>query len=484
MKKIITLLYFMLSLLLGQAFEGMTIFSPAQGGGGGGGTFHTYLIDNDLNEINVWNHPRGAASMPYLLEDSTLIYPYRVQNVTMNSGGVGGGISKYSWDGELLWNYEIANDIYQHHHDVEPLPNGNILVIVWERKTASEAYAVGRQTIDNSLNEMWAEAILELEPVGLDEANIVWEWHIWDHLIQDIDPALPNYGVVSDHPELQDVNYGSVGSNGGPGGSNADWKHFNAIAYNEDLDQIALSSRFHDEIYIIDHSTTTEEAAGHTGGNSGMGGDYLYRWGNPHSYGRGNNSNHLLGDQHSINWIPEGYPGSGNLILFNNNYIDNNSAVFEIETPISENGTYTIVDGNPFEPLEPVWVYSDNFHSQMQGGAFRLPNGNTLITDCDDAYMFEVSSEGVVVWDHDYGGGQTMIARAQKYPMDYLGPGFPEFTAGDVNFDNNINIQDVLMILDMDFGFGYGETPAADYNADGIVNTSDWITLVQFIINN
>ena len=86
MKKIITLLYFMLSLLLGQAFEGMTIFSPAQGGGGGGGTFHTYLIDNDLNEINVWNHPRGAASMPYLLEDSTLIYPYRVQNVTMNSG--------------------------------------------------------------------------------------------------------------------------------------------------------------------------------------------------------------------------------------------------------------------------------------------------------------------------------------------------------------------------------------------------------------
>ena len=484
MKKIITLLYFMLSLLLGQAFEGMTIFSPAQGGGGGGGTFHTYLIDNDFNEINVWNHPRGAASMPYLLEDSTLIYPYRVQNVTMNSGGVGGGISKYSWDGELLWNYEIANDIYQHHHDVEPLPNGNILVIVWERKTASEAYAVGRQTIDNSLNEMWAEAILELEPVGLDEANIVWEWHIWDHLIQDIDPALPNYGVVSDHPELQDVNYGSVGSNGGPGGSNADWKHFNAIAYNEDLDQIALSSRFHDEIYIIDHSTTTEEAAGHTGGNSGMGGDYLYRWGNPHSYGRGNNSNHLLGDQHSINWIPEGYPGSGNLILFNNNYMGNNSAVFEIETPISENGTYTIVDGNPFEPLEPVWVYSDNFHSQMQGGAFRLPNGNTLITDCDDAYMFEVSNEGVVVWDHDYGGGQTMIARAQKYPMDYLGPGFPEYTAGDVNFDNNINIQDVLMILDMEFGFGYGETPAADYNADGIVNTSDWITLVQFIINN
>ena len=177
----INLLFFS-SLIFGQAFDGMTLFSPAQGGGGGGGgTFYSYLVDNDMNEINVWTHPRGAASMPYLLPDSNLIYPYRVQNPSMSSGGVGGGISKYSWDGELLWNYEIANDTYQHHHDVEPLPNGNILVIVWEKKTAAEAYDAGRETIDNSLNEMWAEAILELEPVGTDDVNIVWEWHIWDH---------------------------------------------------------------------------------------------------------------------------------------------------------------------------------------------------------------------------------------------------------------------------------------------------------------
>ena len=40
------------------------------------------------------------------------------------------------------------------------------------------------------------------------------------------------------------------------------------------------------------------------------------------------------------------------------------------------------------------------------------------------------------------------------------------------------------MIIDMDFGYGYDETPAADYNGDGLVNTSDWITLVQFILNN
>ena len=145
-----------------------------------------------------------------------------------------------------------------------------------------------------------------------------------------------------------DINCNSVGSNGGPGGQpNGDWMHMNAISYNENFDQIVLSSRLMDEVYIIDHSTTTLEAASHSGGNYGKGGDFLYRWGNPQNYDRGNSSNHILADQHSVNWIPDEYPGEGNLILFNNFHSNNSSAVLEFIPPINDDGSYTVPEDDP-----------------------------------------------------------------------------------------------------------------------------------------
>lgn len=479
---------------LAQVFNGYTLFSPTQGGPGGN-TFSSYLINNNFEAVNTWSHSRGAASMPYLMKDSTLYYPYRVQNPTMSTGGVGGGISKYNWDGELLWNYELSNDVYQHHHDIYPLENGNVLVIAWERHSeyqpdGSIYYGgvgagwaeMGRVSVGNSLNQMWGTAILELEPVGENDVNIVWEWHIWDHLVQDVDPDLPNYGVVSEHPERMDINFGDAGANQGPGGANADWMHLNAIDYNAELDQIVISSRHHGEIYIIDHSTTTEEAAGHTGGNFGRGGDFLYRWGNPRAYDRGSTSDQKLFAPHGVNWIPGGYPGAGNLIIFNNNYSNSSSAVFEIVTPFNGE-SYVINEGQPYGPQGPFWMHTGGFHSQVQSGAFRMPNGNTLISDADDARLFEVDAENNIVWDYSFPGSQQiMIARAQKYPLDYLEDTFPSYIIGDINFDTHLNIFDLLYIVDMAFDF-YITTPPADYNLDGEVSLSDVIIFAQFLLN-
>jgi len=486
MKFIFSILIIYTSSLLGQeVFEGYTLFTPQAGNGN---SAQTRLIDNDEQIVHTWSHDRGPASMPYLiqgdesgLENTILVYPYRVPNPTMDSGGVGGGVQLVDWNSNVLWDFVLSNEQYQHHHDVEPMPNGNILMIAWEAFTSAEAYDMGRSpgSIDNPLNQMWATAILEIEPYT---NNVVWEWHMWDHLVQE---RGSNYGAtfgnIEDHPELMNINEGNVGSGDGPGGSNADWIHVNAIDYNEILDQIVISSRFMSEIYIIDHSTTVEEAASHEGGNSGKGGDFLYRWGNPQIYNRGNNSTQILDDQHSVNWIPEGYPGEGNLILFNNRHQGNQSAGLEFEPPLMDDGNYTLLGTQPYGPQEPTWVYhpGPGWHTNVQGGAFRLPNGNTLLTVCDDAEIYEVTYAGQQVWEYNHPGNNTMIPRAQKYAIDAFDQ---EVILGDINGDEILNVLDVILVVNMALGTDEIDLNG-DMNDDGGINVLDIVLLVNIILS-
>ena len=121
-----------------EIFEGYTLFSSSRLRGAKGAI--TYLKDNDYNNIQTWSHSYDPASMPYLIEgdepgweNTLLIYPYRVKNPTMQTGGVGGGVHCLTWNGDMVWSYVISNNDYQHHHDVEPLPNGNLLMIAWEK---------------------------------------------------------------------------------------------------------------------------------------------------------------------------------------------------------------------------------------------------------------------------------------------------------------------------------------------------------------
>jgi len=466
---------FVLNLFIrGDVFDGYILFTPKSAEEEGSST---RLMNNDYEVINSWSHDYGPASMPYLLPDGSIIYPYRVEHPTMDAGGVGGGIQKQTWDGDIQWEYTFSDENYQHHHDVEPLPSGNVLIIVWEKKTAQEAYDMGRETISNPLNQMWSTALLELNP---ESGEIVWEWHIWDHLIQDYAPDLSNYGVISEHPELFDINCGAVGnSTGGPQGANADWMHINSVNYNPELDQIVISSRTQNEIYIIDHSTTIEEAAGHIGGNSGKGGDFLYRWGNPANYGRGEASDRILASQHSVNWIPSNYPGGGNIILFNNFHEDNQSAILEVTTPI-EDGYYSLEQNAPYGPETWSWMYNGgNITTPMQGGAFRLGNGNTFITQTHTSRMLEVDLDGNILWEYEYESefGGSWIARAQKYSTDYL----TDTMLGDLNGDGMLDILDIVTLVTLILS-GDNSNPAGDLNQDGSYNILDIVMLLNLII--
>lgn len=144
-------------------------------------------------------------------------------------GGAGGKLEQYDWDGNHIWEFGYSNEDYCLHHDVEVLPNGNILMIAWENKTEAEALAAGRNPDLLSDGELWPDKIIEVKPKGSSGGEVIWEWHVWDHMIQDYDNSKDNFGVVSEHPEKINLNYTDKQES-------ADWNHLNAIDYNEESD--------------------------------------------------------------------------------------------------------------------------------------------------------------------------------------------------------------------------------------------------------
>ena len=370
----------------------------------------SYLIDQYGREIHSWESP-GAhrpALASYLLEDGDLL---RTANIAQQAvgefsgGGTAGKIERIGWDGSAEWSWEYSSTEYITHHDIEPMPNGNILAIAWEDKSEAEALQAGRNPAIASdapggNANVWPDHIIEIEPLSNNQANIVWEWHAWDHLIQDYDSSVDNYGVVSEHPELLDINF--VGATGNQAGR-ADWMHCNGIDYNAMLDQIALSCKNTNEFYIIDHSTTTTEAAGHSGGTSGKGGDFLYRWGNPQAYDHGLSSDQQLFGQHDVQWIEQGREGAGDFLVFNNGNgrSTSYSSVDVIQASLVE-GNYPIQANGTWGPNAPSWSWGLNqgMYAQSISGAERLVNGNTLVTFGTQGTLYEVDLNGEIVWNY------------------------------------------------------------------------------------
>ncbi len=384
----------------GQPFDGYSLYCPNDRN-------TTYLIDMDGTTVHSWYSPRRGGYGVYLLENGHLLRPARAPYTYLNGAAKAGLIQEIDWDGTVLWEFEYNSQTYITHHDVEPMPNGNVLLVAWEVKTAAQASAAGRR----NAREMWPDHIVEVEPTGPSSGNIVWEWHAWDHLIQDYSPTAANYGVVGDHPELIDINLGSTYMGG-------DWMHVNGISYNPDLDQIVISSHFLNEFYVIDHSTTTAQAAGHTGGNSGRGGDILYRWGNPSNYDAP--GSRYFDVVHCSIWVPRGYPGAGNIMAFNNGSARRYSEIVEITAPMDSLGNYILVPGAAYGPAVPNWSYSagSSFYSNHLGSCQRLPNGNTYICEATSGDLFEVDSSGNVLWNYNY---SRQIAKSYRYARDYPG---------------------------------------------------------------
>ena len=427
-----------------QSQSGYTFFSPFSGN-------KAWLIDNCGRLINSWSRGTRPGLSAYFLENGLMLRTYKPSPAgPFTSASNAGGLELVDWDNNTVWQYELNTATQITHHDAVYMPNGHILVLTWELVYTNELIDLGRNPTQIAPEGfMWSERILELEPTGAFGANIVWEWRIKDHYIQDFDPVKASYGVVSEHPELFNINLPELNSSN----SNAsrDWNHFNSIDYHPGLDQILISVRNSDEIWILDHSTTTAEAATHSGGLYGKGGDILYRWGNGSAYNRAPVSDQKLFGQHGVHWIKEGLTDAGKILIYNNGNgrpgPDFSTAEI-ITPPQNPNGSYVQPASEPFGPTLADWTYGDlpgeNFYSAFLSNAQRLPNGNTLLNAGSPGIFLEVDPQRTLVWkyiiplngDFPLTQGQNpsnnSTFRAYKYPPDY--PGFigKDLTPGPV----------------------------------------------------
>ena len=418
-----------------EAFDGYVLFEN---------TANTYLINNCGEVLNTWVGINQTDNHTKFTVDGTMMY---IKN---------NAVYEVDWNGNVVNLVTHGDPDLLLEYESILLPNKNYLCVARRAFTISQFMAEGYDPGFALPSQV--DVVVELDRTT---GEIVWEWNIIDHVIQQRDPNMNNYGILSENPQL--INTDAVNT--------VDWNFtesfmINGMDYNPELDQIVLSVRKIGEIVVIDHSTTTEEAAGSTGGRYGKGGDILYRWGNPMNYGRGTADDRILYFQHNPNWVTDG-PHKGKVIMFNNGLARPNtsidySSIPMITTPVDENGHYTIDDELAFEPAVPQINYDRNdtdtqFFSGYTSGAEVMPNQNIYVTLGQEGKLFEINPQGEVVWEYlvkwdDY------IFRSEKYSKDHpifegkdLSPtGTVEVPSSSYNCELYTSVQETEDLEDID----------------------------------
>lgn len=408
--------------------NGYLLVSPMSGS-------NTYLINPQGQVINTWVSSYNSTGRSVFLEpNGDLIRTNSLGAAApINTNGAGGVIQEFDWQGDLVGQFQYAGyDTeggvsglpYEQHHNIYVMPNGDIVMAVVQGYTLAQAQAAG---FNGNLatqsgpegNLLWVEGLVEVKPNwAQDTYTTVWQWSFWNHLVQDVDPSgqtfytnsggqtiyTSDYETTIDDPGKLNANY--EGSNTPALGRLYD--HINGIDYNAQYNEFAISSRVQNEIYIIDHSTTSDQAATSSGGNQGHGGDFLYRWGDPANYGAPGAETLFM--QHNVQWIPQGYPGAGDLIVMNNG--DDRpgtpyTSIDEWTPPVTTTGGYTIGSSGAFGPTTETWNWSDSpntaFYNSDGGGIDRLPNGDTIVAFGTRGLAFEINPSGQIVWQFQDG---------------------------------------------------------------------------------
>ena len=406
---------------------GVTLYDPAR-------AYNSYiafgtpdgvsrLIDMNGNEVHQW---------PYIGFPTEVLDPAVTQGALghvlvqlSNGSGPWGGIfdnrtvAELDWEGRIVWTWgeQAPGGAARQNHDWYRLPNGNTLIL------GTQIHKVP-QLADKEIGD---QVIYEVDSAG----KIVWSWLSSEHLDE--------FGFSADG--LQYLR-GLLARQASGDGTILTLNNMHLLGKNRWYD--AGDQRFAPDNIIIDSRegnfvAIIEKATGKIVWRLGP---YYPDTGQvPH--GRLLNASlprpvdQLIG-QHDAHLIPEGLPGAGHLLVFDNQGgaglpsaavgIFAGSRVLEID-PVSQQivWQYTGADSN-----RPVW----SFHSSFISSARRLPNGNTLIDEGMNGRLFQITPDGDIVWEYVSPHfaqaalhGQTLytnwVYRAQLVPYDWVPPGTP-----------------------------------------------------------
>ena len=400
-----------------KTYNGYTLF---------GASGKTYLIDFEGHVIHTWN----VGTSPRFTDSGTLL------DAVGGGPSSGGSWEELDWNGNITWLYTEPRSNYHPHHDFEKIYNPKLgdttfIYIANKDLTSAQCLAAGCDTTQ-TYNSPQMDAIVEVNRQG----KVIWEWWFFNHVVQDMYPTKPNYGVIANTPGKRNLNMPGMPVQ-------KDWLHCNALDYNQDKDLIVISS-VHGEFYVIDHGNTflANDSAASIALAATSAGDFLYRFGDPAKYNQGSapyigtnwetstTGNKQIGGNHDVQWIKPGLPGAGNIMIFSNGQnlyeLTGQSYIFEINPYLTSTGSTLSTFVNPpdagyynLAPADPqnfmkatkkisnqvVSMFSskDNvsFFNTIGGSAQRLPNGNTLICSCNDGHIFEVASDdSTIVWEY------------------------------------------------------------------------------------
>ena len=401
-----------------KAWNGYTVFNATAGA-------NTVLIDMNGAELKRWEqmsgHPPRVLPGGYLMGGLTMRPPH-LETTTF---------AQLDWDGNVVWQYdgteqvEMANGetvwSARQHHDwqregspagyyapgAEPLVSSGRTLVLSHKNLTNLAVSDKRLEDDYIYEVSW-------------DGEVVWEWLASDHIDE--------FGFSED---ARNAIYRSVEWN--EARQSADWLHVNSASYvgpnqwytagDERFhpDNIIFSSRESNFVAIIDRAGTI-----------------VWRIGPDFRESRPLQELGQISGQHHPHIIPEGLPGAGHLLLFDNG----GAAGYGAGNPGAPNGTnitsrqYSrVLEINPVT-LEKVWEYSIPgganflFYSTFVSSVQRLANGNTMIAEGAAGRIFEVTAENEIVWEYmnpnfDMNGAPTIIYRAYRVPYDWV-PQLPQ----------------------------------------------------------